>query len=324
MNTEAKTRAGFIAIIGAPNAGKSTLVNRLVGTKVSIVTHKVQTTRARVRGVAMVGQSQLVFVDTPGIFVAKRKLDEAMVSAAWEGAEEADIIALLVDVKAYLNRADGGPAARAAEDTDAIIARLAKTPSPRLRGEGRVRRIVLVLNKVDLVNPVRLLPLTKELNDRFAFDATFMISAETGDGVDDFAKYCAEHVPEGPWLYPEDQAADIEMRQLAAEIVREKLMLRLHDELPYASTVETEKWEQRRDGSARIEMTIYVEKASQKPIVLGKGGKTIREIGQAARAEIAKLTGAPVHLFLFVKVREHWAEDLERLRAMGLEPRKKG
>lgn len=313
MSEETAKRAGFVAIIGAPNAGKSTLVNRLVGTKISIVTHKVQTTRARVRGVAMVGASQLIFVDTPGIFTAKRKLDEAMVSAAWEGADDSDIIALLVDVKAYLSRAEGGAPARAAEDTDAIIARLKAADTHAL----------LVLNKVDLVDRMRLLALTQELNDRFAFDATFMISAETGSGVDDFAKYCASHVPAGPWLYPEDQAADIEMRQLAAEIVREKLTLRLHDELPYSSTVETEKWEQRSDGSARIEATIYVEKESQKPIVLGKGGKTIREIGQSARLEIAKLTGAPVHLFLFVKVRENWAEDPARFRAMGLETGKK-
>lgn len=312
MSGEAK-RAGFVAIIGAPNAGKSTLVNRLVGTKVSIVTHKVQTTRARVRGVAVVGASQLVFVDTPGIFTARRKLDEAMVSAAWEGADDADIVALIIDVKAYLNRSEGGSSARAADDTDAIIARLKAADVST----------VLVLNKIDTVLRPRLLGLAQELNDKLAFATTFMISAETGDGVEDFAKYCAEHVPEGPWLYPEDQAADIEMRQLAAEIVREKLTLRLHDELPYSSTVETEKWEQRRDGSARIEMTIYVEKDSQKPIVLGKGGKTIREIGQAARLDIAKLTGAPVHLFLFVKVRENWAQDPARFRAMGLEPRKR-
>ncbi len=212
MSGEGKTRAGFVAIIGAPNAGKSTLVNRLVGTKVSIVTHKVQTTRASVRGVAVVGNAQLVFVDTPGIFTAKRKLDEAMVGAAWAGADDADIIALLVDVKAYLSRAEGGAPARAAEDTDAIIARLKAADV----------RCVLVLNKVDLINPERLLGLTKELNERLAFDETFMISAETGNGIQDFAKYCASHVPEGPWFYPEDQAADIEIRQLAAEIAREK------------------------------------------------------------------------------------------------------
>ena len=307
------TRSGFVAIIGAPNAGKSTLVNRLVGSKVSIVTHKVQTTRARVRGVAIIGNAQLVFVDTPGIFAAKRKLDEAMVSAAWEGADEADIVALLVDAKAYLNRGDKSASARAAEDTDEILARL-----KRLK-----RDLVLVLNKIDLVGAPRLLALTQEMNDQVPFAATFMISAETGNGVADFAQYCAQHVPEGPWLYPEDQVADLPMRQLAAEIVREKLTLRLHEELPYVSTVETEKWEERRDGSVKIDATIYVEKDSQKPIVLGNGGKTIREIGQAARIEIAAMLERPVHLFLFVKVRENWAQDPERYRVMGLGAPKK-
>jgi GTPase len=261
----------------------------------------------------VVGRSQLVFVDTPGIFAPKRKLDEAMVSAAWEGAEEADIIALLVDVRAYLSRGEGGSAAHAADDTDAILARLKAADV----------EAVLVLNKIDTALRPRLLGLAQELNGRARFARIFMISAETGDGVDDFARYCADEVPQGPWLYPEDQAADVQMRQLAAEIVREKLTLRLHAELPYAVTVETEAWEERRDGSARIQAVIYVEKESQKPIVLGKGGHTIRQIGQAARIEIAKLIGAPVHLFLFVKVRENWTEDPERFRAMGLEPGKR-
>lgn len=304
-----ETRAGFIAIIGAPNAGKSTLINRLVGGKVSIVTHKVQTTRARVRGVATIGASQLVFVDTPGIFAPRRRLDRAMVAAAWAGAEEADIVALLVDAQAYVHRGEGGADAHAANDTDAIL--------EKLKAAGR--EAVLLLNKVDLLAPPALLPLTADLNAKAKFRETFMISAQTGDGVEDFARWCAGAVPEGPWLYPEDQMADVPLRQLAAEIVREKLILRLHDELPYATTVETEKWDERADGSARIEATIYVARDGQKAIVLGEKGRTIKEIGSAARAEIAKLLGRPAHLFLFVKVRENWADDPERYREMGLD-----
>ena len=310
MTTEAQaTRAGFVAIIGAPNAGKSTLINQLVGGKVSIVTHKVQTTRARVRGVAIVGASQLVFVDTPGIFAPKRRLDRAMVAAAWAGAAEADIVALLVDAKAYTHRGEGGANAHATKDTDAIL--------ERLKASGR--EAVLLLNKLDLVPPPELLPLTAELNAKATFRETFMISAQTGSGVEDFARWCAGAVPGGPWLYPEDQMADLPLRQLAAEIVREKLILRLHDELPYTTTVETEKWEERGDGSARIEATIYVARDGQKPIVLGEKGHTIKEIGQAARIEISKLLGRPAHLFLFVKVRENWADDPERYREMGLD-----
>jgi GTP-binding protein Era len=302
-------RAAFVAVIGAPNAGKSTLINQLVGGKVSIVTHKVQTTRMRVRGVAIVGQSQLVFVDTPGIFAPKRRLDRAMVAAAWAGAQEADLVALLVDAKGYIHRGEGGAHAHAANDTDAIL--------ERLKASGR--EAILLLNKVDLVPPPQLLPLTAELTAKGKFRETFMISAQTGDGVEDFARWCAAHVPEGPWLYPEDQMADLPLRQLASEIVREKLILRLHDELPYTTTVETEKWEERRDGSARIEATIYVARDGQKAIVLGEKGRTIKEIGQAARIEISKLLGRPAHLFLFVKVRENWADDPERYREMGLD-----
>lgn len=310
MNAKPETtRAGFVAIIGAPNAGKSTLINALVGGKVSIVTHKVQTTRMRVRGVAIVGQSQLVFVDTPGIFVPRRRLDRAMVAAAWAGAGEADLVALIVDVKAYVTRGEGGASAHAAADTDAILQKLNELGAPA----------VLVLNKIDLVRPPQLLALTAELNAKARFDQTFMISAERQDGIDDFAAYCAAHVPESPWLYPEDQMADLPMRQIAAEIVREKLTLRLHDELPYASTVETEAWEEKPDGSVRIEATIYVEREGQKAIVLGEKGRTIKEIGQAARHEIAKLIGRPAHLFLFVKVRENWADDPDRYRPLGLD-----
>jgi GTP-binding protein Era len=307
--TQAPTRAGFIAIIGAPNSGKSTLINALVGGKVSIVTHKVQTTRMRVRGVAIVATSQLVFVDTPGIFAPRRRLDRAMVAAAWAGAAEADLVALLVDVKAYLGRAQGGAAAHAADDTDLILTRLKEHSRPA----------ILVLNKIDLVARLQLLALTAELNAKAKFTETFMISAQTGDGVEDFARHCAALVPEGPWLYPEDQMADVPLRQLAAEIVREKLMLRLHDELPYASTVETEKWEERRDGSVRIEATIYVTRESQRAIVLGEKGRTIKEIGQTARTEISALLGRPAHLFLFVKVRENWADDPERYLPLGLD-----
>ncbi len=290
------TRAGFVAVIGAPNAGKSTLINALVGGKISIVTHKVQTTRMRVRAVTIVGQSQLIFVDTPGIFAPRRRLDRAMVAAAWRGRRRPISSRCWWTPKPTSTALKAAASAHASNDTDAILARL---------NEGK-RRAVLVLNKIDLVRPPELLALTAELNGKATFAETFMISATREKGVQDFADYCAAHVPEGPWLYPEDQMADLPLRQIAAEIVREKLMLRLHDELPYASTVETEAWQEKNDGSARIDATIYVERESQKMIVIGEKGRTIKEIGQAAREEISKLLGRPAHLFLFVKVRENW------------------
>lgn len=293
------TRCGFVALIGAPNAGKSTLINALVGTKISIVTPKVQTTRTRIRGIAMHGAAQLIFVDTPGIFAPRRRLDRAMVGTAWGSAQDADIVALLIDARAGLK-----------EDDEAILRGLS---------ELRTARKALVLNKVDLVAKPGLLALAQALNARAAFAATFMISALSGDGVADLKGWLAETVPPGPWLYPEDQISDAPLRQLAAEITREKLYLRLHQELPYQSTVETEVWNELKDGSVRIEQTIYVERESQRKIVLGKGGQTIRAIGAAARADIAEAIEQPVHLFLFVKVRESWGDDPERYRIMGLD-----
>jgi GTP-binding protein Era len=295
--TEPVSRCGFAAIIGAPNAGKSTLVNRLVGQKIAIVTHKVQTTRARLRGIAIEGRSQIVFVDTPGIFTPRRDLDRAMVEAAWSGAGDADLVVLLVDSRAGLNA-----------EVEAILASL-----------GTTRRPVLALNKVDVVRHETLLGLSQRLNERLPFAATFMISALSGSGVEDLRRYAAGAMPEGPWLYPEDQIADLPQRLLAAEITREKLTLRLHQELPYALTVETETWTERPDGSVRIDQIIYVERESQRKIVLGKDGQTIKAIGQAARKEIAEAIGQTVHLFLFVKVRENWASDPERRKMMGLE-----
>ena len=295
---EPVSRCGFAAIIGAPNAGKSTLVNRLVGQKIAIVTHKVQTTRARLRGIAIEGRSQIVFVDTPGIFAPRRDLDRAMVEAAWSGAGDADLVILLVDSRAGLNA-----------EVEAILASL----------DGIARPLVLSLNKVDTVRPETLLSLSQRLNERRPFAATFMISALTGSGVEDLRRYAADAMPEGPWLYPEDQIADLPQRLLAAEITREKLTLRLHQELPYALTVETETWTERPDGSVRIDQVIYVEREGQRKIMLGKDGQTIKAIGQAARREIAEAIGRPVHLFLFVKVRENWASDPERLKMMGLE-----
>jgi GTP-binding protein Era len=292
-------RCGFVAIIGAPNAGKSTLVNGLVGTKVSIVSHKVQTTRVPIRGIALAGQSQLIFIDTPGIFSPRRRLDRAMVDAAWSGAGDADVVALVVD------------AARGLDDAvQAILDKLASVHQPKL----------LVLNKVDrLREKDRLLALVTELTGRVAFDRVFMLSALDGDGVEDFKSYLAEAVPEGPWHYPEDEISDAPMRLLAAEITREKIYHWLHDELPYAITVETTSWTERRDGSVRIEQTIFVERESQKAIVLGKGGRTIKQISTEARTELADITERRVHLFLFVKVREGWEDDPERYREMGLE-----
>jgi GTP-binding protein Era len=292
------TRCGFVALIGAPNAGKSTLLNALVGTKVSIVTPKVQTTRALIRGIAVQGAAQLIFVDTPGIFSPRRRLDRAMVGTAWGSTQDADLVALLIDAKKGIT-----------DDEDAILRTLAEIRPPK----------VLVLNKVDLIDKPALLSLTQKLNERMAFAATFMISALSGSGVGDLKAWFAAHVPPGPWLYPEDQISDAPLRQLAAEITREKLYLRLHQELPYQSTVETEVWKELRDGSVRIEQTIYVERESQRKIVLGKAGQAIKQIGAAARVDIAEAVEQPVHLFLHVKVREGWGDDPERYREMGLE-----
>ena len=292
------TRCGFVALIGAPNVGKSTLLNQLVGTKVSIVSRKVQTTRALVRGIALEGAAQIVFVDTPGIFRPKRRLDRAMVSSAWGGAGDADTVCLLLDARRGVD-----------EEADAILSQL-----PQVRGPK-----VLVLNKIDLIERSRLLELTAAVNARLPFERTFMISALRGDGVEDLRAELASRMPESPWLYPEDQVSDAPIRMLAAEITREKIFERLHEELPYQSTVETDQWQERPDGSVRIEQTVFVERESQRKIVLGKGGQTIKAIGQSARKEIAEIAEAPVHLFLFVKVRENWGDDPARYREMGLE-----
>lgn len=293
-----QTRSGFVALIGAPNAGKSTLVNQLVGTKVSIVTHKVQTTRALVRGIFIENNAQIVLVDTPGIFRPKRRLDRAMVTTAWGGAKDADIILVILDAQGGLN-----------ENAEALLESMVNVRQKK----------VLVLNKVDRVDPPKLLELAQKANEKVAFDRTFMISALNGSGCKDLAKFLAETVPNGPWYYPEDQISDMPMRQLAAEITREKLYLRLHEELPYSSTVETERWEERKDGSVRIEQVIYVERESQKKIVLGHKGEKIKAIGQSARKEISEILEQNAHLFLFVKVRENWGNDPERYREMGLD-----
>jgi GTP-binding protein Era len=293
-----QSRCGFVALIGAPNAGKSTLINRLVGTKVSIVSRKVQTTRSIVRGIAVFGQSQIVFVDTPGIFRPRRRLDRAMVETAWGGARDADLVAVLVDAGRGL---DG--------EARAILGRLGDIAQPK----------ILLLNKIDMVERQTLLALAAEANGLATFIRTFMISALSGDGLDDLAASLAEAVPAGPFLYPEDDVSDVPLRQLAAEITREKVFQRLHQELPYASTVETESWKEQADGSVRIEQVIFVERDSQKKIVIGKGGETIKAISMAARKEIAEIAECPVHLFLFVKVREKWGDDPERYRQMGIE-----
>ena len=303
--SEANTRCGFVAVIGAPNAGKSTLVNALVGSKVSIVTPKVQTTRMRVRGVAIRGETQIVLVDTPGIFKPRRRLDRAMVNAAWAGAGEADAILLLVDAPAVAAQPEG----LAAQDTHSIIEGLTQSN----------RCAALVLNKVDDMARADLLPLAERLNDPAVFEQIFMVSALTGDCVEDVAAWTAAKMPVGPWLYPPDQAADIPMRLLAAEITREKLYLRLHDELPYATMVETEKWEERKDGSVKIDQVITVERDGQKAIVLGKGGRAVKAIGEGARKELEEMLGRRVHLFLFVKVRENWASAREHYASIGLE-----
>jgi GTPase len=295
-------RCGFVAIVGAPNVGKSTLVNALVGAKVTIVSPKVQTTRAIMRGIAIEGDAQLIFVDTPGIFSPRRRLDRAMVATAWSGAHDADIVALMIDAKRGLN-----------DESAAIAAKLADVPAPK----------ILIVNKVDLVAKPSLLGLVAAANEGAHYAATFMVSALSGNGVAEVKKWLAAHVPEGPWHYPEDQISDAPVRALASEITREKIYLRLHQELPYHSTVETESWQERKDGSVRIEQTIYVERESQRKIVLGKGGQTIKAIGALARQEIAEIIEKPVHLFLFVKVREGWSDDPERYREMGLEFPKK-
>jgi GTP-binding protein Era len=292
------TRCGFVALIGAPNAGKSTLLNALVGSKVTIVSHKVQTTRALIRGITIEGRSQLIFVDTPGIFAPKRRLDRAMVTTAWSGAHEADLVGVLIDARKGLDA-----------EAEALLERLADVNPTK----------ILILNKIDLVPRATLLLLTKIANEKARFDSTFMISALTGDGVADLKVWLAERMPPSPWLYPPEQMSDAPVRQLAAEITREKLFDRLHQELPYHSTVETESWKELRGGDIRIEQTIYVERESQRKIVIGKGGQTIKAIGEAARREIAGIVEAKVHLFLFVKVREGWGDDPERYRAMGLE-----
>jgi GTPase len=291
-------RCGFVAIVGAPNVGKSTLVNALVGAKVTIVSPKVQTTRAIMRGIAIEGDAQLIFVDTPGIFSPRRRLDRAMVATAWSGAHDADVVALMIDAKRGLD-----------DEAAAIAAKLADAPVPK----------ILIVNKVDLVAKPSLLGLVAAANEGAHYAATFMVSALSGNGVPEVKKWLAAHVPEGPWHYPEDQISDAPLRALASEITREKIYLRLHQELPYHSTVETESWEERKDGSVRIGQTIFVERESQRKIVLGKGGQTIKAIGALARQEIAEIIEKPVHLFLFVKVRENWSDDPERYREMGLE-----
>ena len=294
----AATRCGFVALIGAPNVGKSTLVNALVGEKVTIVSRKVQTTRALIRGIVIEGNAQIILVDTPGIFAPKRRLDRAMVITAWTGAHDADLVCVLLDAKLGLDA-----------EADAIFEKLANVPHPKM----------LVINKIDLVAREKLLALAQTANDRMKFEQTFMIAALSGDGTDDLRKALASALPAGPFLYPEDQMTVAPMRHLAAEITREKIFQQLHQELPYQSTVETDSWAERKDNSVRIEQTIFVERESQRKIVLGKGGATIKSIGAAARKEIAEIAGHPVHLFLFVKVREDWGDDPDRYREMGLE-----
>ncbi|QIE41283.1 GTPase Era [Rhodobacteraceae bacterium SC52] len=294
------TRAGFVALIGEPNAGKSTLLNRMVGAKVSIVTHKVQTTRARIRGVAIDGASQIVFVDTPGLFRPRRRLDRAMVAAAWSGAADADLVVLLIEAHRGIT-----------EGVEAILDVLAE------RAAGHP--VALAINKIDRVQAADLLKLTEDMNARFDFAQTFMISAEKGFGVADLRGWLADRLPEGPWLYPEDQIADLPLRMIAAEMTREKLTLRLHQELPYQLTVETESWEERKDGSARVDQVIYVMRDGHKGIVLGNKGETIKGVGQAARVDMEELLGHKVHLFLQVKVRPNWLEESERYSEIGLD-----
>jgi GTPase len=297
-NQAGSRRCGYVVLLGAPNTGKSTLLNQLIGAKVSIVSPKVQTTRARILGIAIEGAAQLIFVDTPGIFAPKRRLERAMVAAAWAGAAEADAVVLLIDAARGID-----------EDSRRII--------DGLKSAGR--RAVLALNKVDLVAPPQLLPLTAALDQEGIFDAVFMVSALSGDGVADLKRHLAQAAPAGPWLFPEDQLTDLPQRLIAAEITREQVFLQLHQELPYATFVETDEWQEREDGSVRIAQTIHVQRDSQKAIVLGKGGRQIKEIGARARAELERVLGRRVHLFLFVRVTEEWTEDRARYRDMGLE-----
>jgi GTP-binding protein Era len=292
------TRCGFVALIGAPNAGKSTLMNALVGAKISIVSRKVQTTRTQIRGIAMEGDAQIIFVDTPGIFRPKRRLETAMVTSAWGGAADADIVAVLIDVTRHDDEAQ-----------EEVLSRLDDVRQPKL----------LILNKVDLIEREKLLAIAETLNRRIGFVATFMVSALTGSGVKAILADLAQRLPPGPWLYPEDEISDAPLRFLAAEITREKIFERLHDELPYRSTVETESWKTLKGGDVRVEQVIYVERESQRKIMLGEKGRTIKAIGSAARTEIAEAAETKVHLFLFVKVRENWTDDPERYREMGLE-----
>jgi GTP-binding protein Era len=294
------TRAGFVALIGEPNAGKSTLLNRMVGAKVSIVTHKVQTTRARIRGIAIEGKAQLVFVDTPGLFKPRRRLDRAMVAAAWGGAGDADVVVLMIEAHRGIS-----------EGVKAILAALNEKTGKA--------KVALAINKIDKVKTEGLLALTSEMNEAYPFSETFMISAERGHGCDTLREWLADELPEGPWLYPEDQIADSPMRNIAAEITREKLTLRLHQELPYELTVETENWEERPDGSARIDQIVYVARDGHKGIVLGKKGETAKSVSMAARLELEEFLGRRVHLFMQVKVRPNWLEERERYSEMGLD-----
>lgn len=297
--TETEQRCGFVAIIGAPNAGKSTLVNQLVGSKVTIVSRKVQTTRMTVRGIAMAGRAQIVLVDTPGIFQPRRRLDRAMVAAAWTGASDADVVIVLVDAASGVD-----------DNVEAIIQRVREIRAPK----------ILVLNKVDrLADKAALLPLIEQLNNATEYEETLVVSALNGDGVPELLDLLAKRMPVGPWHFPEDDISDLPMRLLAAEITREKIYDRLHQELPYAITVETTDWKRLKNKSIRIEQTIFVEQDSQKRIVLGKGGQSVKAISSAARSELAELTGKPVHLFIFVKVRKNWADDPERYRNLGLD-----
>ena len=294
------TRSGFVALIGEPNAGKSTLLNRMVGAKISIVTHKVQTTRTRIRGVSIENQSQIIFVDTPGLFIPRRRLDRAMVAAAWNGAADSDITLLMVEAHRGLT-----------EGVEKIISSISEI--------GMNGKIALVINKIDKVKVNDLLSLSKEINDRHLFVETFMISAEKGKGINDLRRWLASNLPEGPWLYPDDQISDMPLRMIAAEITREKLTLRLHQELPYQLTVETEKWEEKADKSVRIEQIIYLSRSGHKGIVLGKKGETIKAVSMASRLSIEEFLGARVHLFLRLKVREKWMEETERYSEMGLD-----
>jgi len=299
------TRAGFVALIGEPNAGKSTLLNRMVGAKVSIVTHKVQTTRARIRGVAMEGDAQIVFVDTPGLFRPRRRLDRAMVAAAWTGAADADVVVLMIEAHRGVTAG-------------------VETILEGLRERAGGRPVALAVNKIDRVQAEVLLALTQDMNDRYPFEQTFLISAEKGHGIADLRKWLAGALPEGPWLYPEDQIADLPLRMIAAEMTREKLTLRLHQELPYQMTVETESWEDRKDGSTKIDQIIYVMRDGHKGILLGKKGETIKAVGKAAREELEAFLDRKVHLFLQIKVRPGWLDEAERYTEMGLDFRDGG